>query len=486
MKKLLAGLLAFIIAGSLFTGIIGVNRKSTASNTPKETPGASAETTITPEATESAESTTTPEESPAPSPSASASPAPSATPTPSATPSPSPSPTPTAAPADKKAPTIMVLYASKDISLGENYDVKSGIMYVRDDKDGDLPQAQTLSNGTYTIQTDLDKNKPGKYTVTITARDKTGNESTERFTVNVLDKDTKAPVVMVKYAYHEITAGDKYDYKSALMYVRDDKDGDLKEADKLTNGVYVWEGTVDVNKPGTYILWIKARDKSGNESSENVTVVVKGASETAHLHPDEDPVFSDVNSLLIVANKTHKLPSGYEPKDLVNANDLGAKGTIAPYLRREAAEALVKMTNDAYLEGVSLIFSSAYRSEAYQKQLYDGYVASYGVERADRISSRPGYSDHQTGLALDFIEGKGVDFMQEFENSASGKWLHDNAYKYGFIMRYPKGKDSVTGYAYEPWHFRYVGVDTATKIFSEGDTQTLEEHFGVEGGQTYK
>ncbi|MBQ6593020.1 MAG: M15 family metallopeptidase, partial [Solobacterium sp.] len=97
-----------------------------------------------------------------------------------------------------------------------------------------------------------------------------------------------------------------------------------------------------------------------------------------------------------------------------------------------------------------------------------------------------GYSDHQTGLALDFIEGKGADFTSDFEYSASGIWLRDNAHYYGFIMRYPKGKADITGYSYEPWHFRYVGVDTATAIYNVDVFCSFEEYFGVSGGIEYK
>lgn len=203
--------------------------------------------------------------------------------------------------------------------------------------------------------------------------------------------------------------------------------------------------------------------------------------------PTIDPaVFTDINSLLVVANKAHKLPEGYEPSDLVDANAYGGRGTIAPYMRQEAAEALGQMTSAAQEDGVYLMFSSAYRSESYQSQLYYGYVNSYGVERADRISARPGYSDHQTGLALDFIENGPADLRTEFEDTASGKWLKDHAHEYGFIMRYPKDKETITGYNYEPWHFRYIGVDYATAIYNVDPFYSFEEYFDVEGGQEYK
>ena len=385
----------------------------------------------------------------------------------------------------------MVRYATVDTYLNDAYNVNDAIMYVRDETDGDLKRADVLSNGVYTVKTDLDLKKEGTYTVNITARDKAGNESTEKFTVRVLpERDTKAPVIMVLYASTEIKVGQKYDPVSAIMYVRDERDGDLKKADTLTNGVYTVTTDLNTSKEGTYTVNIAAKDKSGNESTEKFTVKVTGTPSTSGPTTidlsDEDPVFRDTSSLLVVANKVHRLPEGYAPSDLVNVNDIGGVGTIAPYMRSEAAQAVVSMTKAAAADGLTLMFSSAYRSEDYQRQLYNGYVNSYGTERADRISSRPGYSDHQTGLACDFVTGTSVDFTADFENTQIGKWLHDNAYKYGFIMRYPKGKDAVTGYAYEPWHFRYVGVDVATAIHNEGDTQTFEEHFGVAGGQEYK
>lgn len=199
----------------------------------------------------------------------------------------------------------------------------------------------------------------------------------------------------------------------------------------------------------------------------------------------DESAFTDVNSLLLVANKVHRLPEGYEPDDLVNVNEYGAHGTISPYMRLEATEHLVEMTEAAAEAGIYLQFSSAYRSEAYQSTLYYGYVGQYGVETADTISSRPGYSDHQTGLACDFVEGGGYDFTEDFELTASGIWLRENAHKFGFIMRYPKGKDHITGYAYEPWHYRYIGVEYATAVWNVDEYYSFEEYFHVAGGQEY-
>lgn len=208
---------------------------------------------------------------------------------------------------------------------------------------------------------------------------------------------------------------------------------------------------------------------------------------TPEPEPTIDPaVFTDTDSLLLVANKVHKLPEGYVPADLVDANQYGANGRES-YMRLEAAQALGEMTAAAANDGVYLSFSSAFRSAERQAELYNHYVSvNKSTEVADTISSRPGYSDHQTGLALDFIEGTDADFNPWFEDTASGNWLREHAHEYGFIMRYPKGKEEITGYAYEPWHFRYIGVDYATAIWEVDQFYSFEEYFGVEGGTTYK
>lgn len=154
-------------------------------------------------------------------------------------------------------------------------------------------------------------------------------------------------------------------------------------------------------------------------------------------------------------------------------------------LRAKAATALAQLTNAATAQNVHLLISTAYRSYSYQKTLYDNYVRSEGQAAADTFSARPGYSEHQTGLSLDFraVSGK-CPLKQCFATTPEGKWLAANAYRYGFVLRYPKDKDAVTGYHYEPWHFRYVGLDLSTELHKQG-VSTLEEFFGVSGGTAY-
>ena len=140
-----------------------------------------------------------------------------------------------------------------------------------------------------------------------------------------------------------------------------------------------------------------------------------------------------------------------------------------------AKNSFEKLAEQAKKDGYPVIAMSSYRSYEYQVNLYNRYVASDGVEAADTYSARPGYSEHQTGLCVDVYDGK-IDYTN-FEDSASFKWMQDNAYKYGFILRFPKDKTNITGYQYESWHYRYVGTKIA-KYIHENDI-TLEEYYAM-------
>lgn len=167
-----------------------------------------------------------------------------------------------------------------------------------------------------------------------------------------------------------------------------------------------------------------------------------------------------------VFNKKNPIGMGYAPSDLVNAGN----GT---QLRKEAAGSLGLMQAAAT---TVLTPQSGYRSYATQQTLYNNYVAQDGQAKADTYSARPGYSEHQTGLTMDF-----APIADSFKSSAAYAWLTANAYKYGWIERYPETKVSVTGYSYEPWHWRYVGVEVATDMHNK-NVLTLEEYYNIAGG----
>lgn len=214
------------------------------------------------------------------------------------------------------------------------------------------------------------------------------------------------------------------------------------------------------------IKGLSVSGKTGDPDSETITE-----------NRDTEDNYTDI---LYVANKKHSLPYDYEPSDLRAVNVNSSENW---QMRDEAASALEKMFSEASKDGITLVACSGYRSAVYQDQLYSGYVKSYGTEVADSISSRPGYSDHQTGLAMDIGDhDEATVFTTDMENTPEGEWLYTNAHLYGFVLRYPDGKESVTGYAFEPWHYRYVGVETATAMYSISPDETMEEYLGVTGG----
>ncbi|WP_339196362.1 M15 family metallopeptidase [Solibacillus sp. FSL R5-0449] len=176
--------------------------------------------------------------------------------------------------------------------------------------------------------------------------------------------------------------------------------------------------------------------------------------------PATEPTF--VKGVLI-ANKKNPLPATYN------------KGEDP-----KARAAFEKMAKAAKENGLELVAFSGFRSYEYQQTLYDRYVKRDGKEAADRYSARPGYSEHQTGLAFDIGE-KGREELwltNEFGDTEAGQWLAQNAHKYGFILRYPKGKEEITGFMHESWHFRYLEGELATKVYEAG--VTLEEYLGIQ------
>jgi len=167
------------------------------------------------------------------------------------------------------------------------------------------------------------------------------------------------------------------------------------------------------------------------------------------------------NNINVLVNKYNKLPESYFPSDLV---DINLKYSVSGQkLRHEATNNFEKMCESALNDGIKIYAGSAYRSYDYQKNLYEKYVLSDGINIADTYSARPGYSEHQLGLAVDILNGKWTYIN---EDDIEYEWLINNSYKYGFILRYPMDKEIITGYIYETWHFRYIGVDNATSVYN--------------------
>lgn len=186
---------------------------------------------------------------------------------------------------------------------------------------------------------------------------------------------------------------------------------------------------------------------------------------------------TSLNSPLVLVNKHISLPSNYKPEDLVVPNvSFSFSGPHEKQnMRSKAAKALEELFNAADKEGMTLYAVSGFRSYSRQESVYNGHVQSLGAEEADKISAKPGHSEHQTGLAMDITSrSAGMTLSESFGDTPEGIWVAENAHKFGFIIRYQKGKEDLTGYSYEPWHLRYVGIDAATEIM-EADI-TLENY----------
>lgn len=171
------------------------------------------------------------------------------------------------------------------------------------------------------------------------------------------------------------------------------------------------------------------------------------------------------NTMLV--NKYNALSKDYEVENLTSISKTYSYGDNKK-LNKEAYDAFINLAEDAKKEGYTILIVSSYRTYKDQEDVWKDYKASFGTKKADAYAARAGSSEHETGLAIDVADY--YDKNDKFEDTESFQWMQTNAHKYGYILRYPKGKENITGYFYEAWHYRYVGIDTATKVYNEGIT----------------
>ena len=210
--------------------------------------------------------------------------------------------------------------------------------------------------------------------------------------------------------------------------------------------------------------------KNPNLSTKEVVTNVN--SNLDHEYYTTDYAADLSKNTLILVNKYYKLSSDYAPDNLVHVT--ASYGGNGQYIKEEAFEEYKKMYTDMKVLGLNLLIRSSYRSYNYQTGLYNNYVAKDGKANADTYSARPGYSEHQTGLAID-VGTPSTKNLGDFLYTDEYKWMIENAHNYGFILRYKEETEKITGYMYEPWHFRYVGKEVATYI-KENDI-TYEEYY---------
>jgi len=201
-----------------------------------------------------------------------------------------------------------------------------------------------------------------------------------------------------------------------------------------------------------------------SKKEENVELVISLVNVGADSEFYSNTTMTDTSKgYAMLVNKYHYLDAGYEASNIVDISNWYAyNGHSAD---KEVNSQYVKMWKAAEKQGLKFLVNSSYRTLEEQQDEYDSY--------GDEYASRPGFSEHQTGLALDIVTHG--DTGNEFENTDEFKWLQKNAHKYGFILRYPKGKENITGYEYESWHYRYLGIELATKVYESG--LTYDEYY---------
>lgn len=310
----------------------------------------------------------------------------------------------------------------------------------------------------------VDTSKLGKVVVNLKFRDKFNKEY--EYTYDILVKDTIAPVIEFKDSITTVK-GKKIDLLNGVKVLDNSKE-DIK--------AHII-GDYDFDKVGEYELYYEAKDSSNNITKEKFKLIVKDVANPSNrddyiidktfvtskgFHGVTKNGLTYIEDILIV-NKTYALPSTYNPG-----------------LNEEALSHFNEMIASAKLDGFNIHLQSGFRSYSHQNNLYNGYVKRSGKEAADTFSARPGHSEHQSGFAIDVCNNNSnVCINSGFDSTTDAKWLSDNCYKYGFILRYPKGKTNETGYKYESWHFRYVGNELAEKLYDNGNWITLEDYFGI-------
>ena len=300
-----------------------------------------------------------------------------------------------------------------------------------------------------------------------------GKSQIQKLTYEVLD--TKAPILEgVKDVRTE--EGVKFDFNNIFSSV-DPIDG---KTELIIEGIE----TIDYSKVGTVYLVAVGEDKHGNRSTQDFKLTItakpsvtkpeptKPQGNTSETYTDSKPANLSEGNLILVNKKNH-LPSDWAPSLVVIPTGYAVSDGYRA--TKETSDAFVSMVDAMHAEtGLWMYVTSSYRSYETQRNLYNNYVRNHGQKEADRFSAKPGKSEHQTGLAIDIVSKGGS--MWTFGETKQSQWLKTNAHKYGFIIRYQEGKESITGYMPEAWHVRYLGKSVASDVYSKN--VTYEEYLG--------
>lgn len=345
--------------------------------------------------------------------------------------------------------TNIFTYKSKiTIEVGEEVPSIKDYLYKDSDKVKEIVwnDIEEVDNKVY---------KPGTYTGVFKYKE-------EDKEVTLIVKDTTPPSIEGVKDIEVLAFSDKPNLLDGIVV----EDNSKEEITATVKGEY------NIEEEGEYLLSYTAKDSSENETEKEFKITVKNNPNVKISKSTKGYTIKNYYGVtyvdgVVIANKTYSLPSNFAPNNLVAINGYIK---VVDYVK----DAFLSLSSDAKAIGLNIYASSGYRSYSNQKYIYENYVSMDGKENADRYSARAGYSEHQTGLAIDVNT---IDMT--FDNTSESVWLRENAYKYGFIIRYPKGKEEITGYMYEPWHIRYVGKELSNKLYKDGSYITLEEYYGI-------
>lgn len=277
------------------------------------------------------------------------------------------------------------------------------------------------------------------------------------------EKDQEAPVLSLRKSRVQIALNTSFDYLQYVEKAYDRQDGDVTD--------HISYNEIDTSSVGKKTVHYKVTDQAGNQSQKDLIVdVVEYVGDLINPITAKADIVENPDDVTVLVNKLHEIPKGWKPDDLEDVIDCHQQ------LRHEANEAYTKFYQAAKAKGIAIYTISGYREPETQQLYWDNSVKVFGEEHAIQYNAYPRRSEHELGLCVDIsYTTEGDRLSEKVADSALGKYIESDAYKYGFILRYPQDKVRITGYSYEPWHIRYVGVDLATKLHNENIT--LEEYY---------
>lgn len=277
------------------------------------------------------------------------------------------------------------------------------------------------------------------------------------------EKDQEAPVLSLRKSRVQIALNTSFDYLQYVKKAYDRQDGDVTDQINYNE--------IDTTSVGKKTVHYKVTDQAGNQSQKDLIIdVVEYVGDLINPITAKADIVENPDDVTVLVNKLHEIPKGWKPDDLEDVIDCHQQ------LRHEANEAYTKFYQAAKAKGIAIYTISGYREPETQQLYWDNSVKVFGEEHAIQYNAYPRRSEHELGLSVDIsYTTEGDRLSEKVADSALGKFIESDAYKYGFILRYPQDKVRITGYSYEPWHIRYVGVDLATKLHNENIT--LEEYY---------